>query len=180
MTIKNYGIMWERDAVAWRGVRGNAGHLTGIGPIGTAQKYQNEADFRQQIGVYVLYDDYRVVYVGQAGSGNNDLYSRLKNHLTDHLADRWNKFSWFGIRKVNKNGSLSKQQGELNRNLKSDEVLDLIEGLMINVLEPPLNKQGARWKDIDQYRQIAEGWAAWSEREVLEAIAAKLKIESET
>ena len=151
-----------------------------VGPIGKAQKYQNEADFRQQIGVYVLYDDYRVVYVGQAGSGNNDLYSRLKNHLTDHLADRWNKFSWLGIRKVNKNGSLAKQQGELNRNLKSDEVLDLIEGLMINVLEPPLNKQGARWKDIDQYRQIAEGWAAWSEREVLEAIAAKLEIESET
>lgn len=179
MTIKNFGLMWDRHAVAWSGVRGNAGHLKGIGPIGAPQKDQNEADFRQQIGVYVLYDSDRVVYVGQAGSGNNDLYSRLKNHLKDHLADRWNKFSWFGVRKANNNGSLSKQQGELKRTLNAEDVLDLIEGLMINVMEPALNKQGARWKGVDQYRQLNEGWDAWSEREVLVEIAEKLEIEPE-
>lgn len=178
MTIKNYGLMWERGAVAWTGVRGNAGHLRGKGPIGLPNKHQIEADFREQIGVYVLYDENRVVYVGQAGTGNYDLYSRLKNHLTDHLADRWNKFSWFGIRNVNKDGSLSKQQGELNRTLKADDILNLIEGLMINVLEPPLNKQGARWKEIDQYYQVKEGWAAWSDRDLLIGIAENLEIES--
>ena len=170
--------MWERDSVAWWGVRGKAGHLKGIGPIGFAQKNQIEADFRRQIGVYVLYRENQIIYVGQAGSGNNDLYSRLKNHLTDHLADRWDKFSWFGILNVNKNGSLSKQKGDVNRNLNADDVLDLIEGLMINVLEPPLNKQGARWKGIDQYRQSIDGWDAMTEKEMLEAIAEKLKIET--
>ena len=174
MTIKNYGLMWDRDAVAWTGVKGNAGHLTGLGPIGHAKKDQVQADFRQQIGVYVLYEGRRVVYVGQAGSGNNDLYSRLKNHISDHLADRWDRFSWFGIRNVNKNGSLSKQQGELNRTLTAAEIFDLIEGLMINVLEPPLNKQGARWKGVQQYVQFKEGWAAMSDREILMEIVRKV------
>lgn len=41
MTIKNYGLMWDRDAVAWTGVKGNAGHLTGMGPIGAAKKRSN-------------------------------------------------------------------------------------------------------------------------------------------
>lgn len=143
------------------------------------KKDQTEADFRNQIGVYILYEGRRVVYVGQAGSGNNDLYSRLKNHITDHLADRWDKFSWFGIRNVNKDGSLSKQQGELNRTLKATEIFDLIEGLFINVLEPPLNKQGARWKDVDQYFQLKEGWAAMSDREILMAIARRVEDEGD-
>lgn len=171
--------MWERSAVAWSGVRGNAGHLRGMGPIGVAKKDQIQADFREQIGVYVLYKGERVVYVGQAGAGSNTLYTRLKNHLTDHLADRWDRFSWFGIRNVNKDGSLSKQQGELNRILKADDILDLIEGLMMNILEPPLNKQGPRWKGVNQYYQHKEGWAAWTDREILEAVAEKVDVPHE-
>ena len=178
MSLKNFGLQWEREAVHWGGTRGNAGHLTGTGPIGEAKKNQIDADFRQQIGIYILYNDDKAVYVGQAGSGGHDLFSRLKQHLTDHLADRWNKFSWFGVRKVNKDGSLSKSQGDLNRNLKADEILNLLEGLMINVIEPPLNKQGARWGGIDQYYQVTEGWSSWSNKELLVAIAEKLDIDS--
>lgn len=174
MTIKNYGLMWDRHVVAWTGVKGNAGHLTGHGPIGANKKNQLEADFREQSGVYVLYEERRVVYVGQAGSGNNSLYSRLKNHTTDHLADRWNKFSWFGILNVNRDGSLSKQKGDLNRYLKGSETLDLIEGLLINSLEPPLNRQGARWKKIEQYYQSHSGYEALADREILLEIAERL------
>lgn len=177
MSIKNFGLMWKRESVAWYGVKGNAGHLKGCGPIGSAKKNQIVADFREQIGIYILYDDSRHVYAGQAGNGNNDLYSRLKNHLTDHLAGRWDRFSWFGVRNVNKDGSLSKQQGELNRILKASEILNLIEGLLINTLEPSLNKRGANWKDIDQYFQLEEGWNAWSDREILQAIAEANEIE---
>ena len=89
MTIKNYGLMWERDCVHWSGARGNAGRLMGKGPIGKPNKDQLEVDFRHQIGVYILYRNESVVYVGQAGAGNNTLFSRLKNHFVDHLADRW-------------------------------------------------------------------------------------------
>ena len=178
MSLKNFGIQWEREFVQWDGTRGNAGHLSGIGPIGKPKKHQVKADFREQIGIYVLYSNDKAVYVGQAGSGTQDLYSRLKQHLTDHLADRWNKFSWFGVRKVNKDGSLSKVQGELNRTLKAHEILDLLEGLMINVIEPPLNKQGARWGDIDQYYQFSEGWSSWSNKDLLVAIAEDMGIDS--
>lgn len=177
MSLKNFGLQWEREAVQWSGTRGNAGHLSGIGPIGVAKKNQVTADFRNQIGIYILYNNDKAVYVGQAGSGGHDLFSRLKQHLTDHLADRWNKFSWFGIRNVNKDGTLSKATGELNRTLKSGDILDLIEGLMINVIEPPLNKQGARWGDIDQYYQVAEGWSSWGNKDLLIAIAEELEIE---
>ena len=75
---------------------------------------------------------------GKLGAGNSTLFSRLKNHLSDHLADRWDKFSWFGVRKVNKSGfgvrkvnksgKLSKTKGELNRTLKANEILDLLGG----------------------------------------------------
>lgn len=179
MSIKNFGLQWNRDAVHWYGNKGDAGRLMGEGPIGYAKKNQTQTDFREQIGIYVLYSDGKAIYVGQAGSGNNTLFSRLKQHLTDHLADRWDKFSWFGVRKVNKDGSISKAQGDLNRNLKATEILDLIEGLMINVIEPPLNKQGARWKNIDQYYQFEEGWSSWSNKELLVTIAETLDINPE-
>jgi len=177
MSIKNFGLKWEREAVQWDGTRGNAGHLSGTGPIGAAKKNQVDVDFRKQIGIYILYNDEKAVYVGQAGSGNHDLYSRLKQHRTDHLADRWNKFSWFGVRKVNKDGTLSKAEGDLNRNLKATEILNLIEGLMINVIDPPLNKQGARWGNIDQYYQLSEGWDSWSNKDLLIALAKKFEID---
>lgn len=171
MTIKNYGLMWDRESVRWVGTKGNAATLLGQGPIGNSIKDQVEVDFREQIGVYILYRNEGVVYVGQAGAGNNTLFSRLRNHLTDHLADRWDKFSWFGVRKVNKNGTLSITQGELNRRLKANEILDLLEGLLINVVEPPLNKQGAKWSGIEQYFQLSEGWSAWSDRDLLISLA---------
>ena len=116
MSIKNYGLMWDRDGVRWSGTRGNAGRLMGQGPVGSPIGSQQEVDFRQQIGVYILYRNESVVYVGQTGSGNRRLFARLKDHRTDHLADRWDKFSWFGVRKVNQNGKLSKAEGELNLN----------------------------------------------------------------
>ena len=93
------------------------------------------------------------------------------------MADRWDKFSWFGVRKVNKSGKLSKTKGELNRTLKANEILDLLEGLLINVVEPPLNKQGAKWSSIEQYFQLSEGWSAWSDRDLLIALAEQLEIE---
>ena len=180
MSIKNFGLMWERDKVAWSGVRGNAGHLRGYGPIGHAKRDQHETDFREQIGVYILYEDSKVLYVGQAGARGQSLYKRLKDHTTDHLADRWNRFSWFGIRIVNQTGRLSAAKGQLTRTVTAELMLDLIEGLLINVVEPPLNKQGARWNDIQQYYQLTEGWDDWSNKELLIAIAEKTGIDPES
>src|SRR5580698_4334444 len=87
--IKNYGLMWRRDSVFWgRGY--NRGSLQG-------RRSRRVIDFREQIGVYVLYDEgRRPVYVGQAGQGNARLFNRLRNHRGDALSQRWQYFSWFG------------------------------------------------------------------------------------
>src|SRR3569832_1312077 len=61
--IKNYGLMWRRDAVFW-GKGNRKGVLEG-------RRSGKTINFRDQIGVYVLYDESRrPVYVGQAGQGN--------------------------------------------------------------------------------------------------------------
>ncbi len=53
-------------------------------------------------GVYALYADYELVYVGQTGAGNQRLFRRLRDHKKDHLSERWNRFSWFGTQWVTK------------------------------------------------------------------------------
>jgi len=64
--IKNYGLRWSRDKVDW-GARGPGKGGTLFGKYGTANS-EDVVDFRDQIGVYVLYDkDFDPVYIGQAG-----------------------------------------------------------------------------------------------------------------
>src|SRR5580693_3179674 len=101
MLIQNYGHLWERKYINWG--RGKVkGHLKGY------VTSKRKADFRDQIGIYVLFDkDLKPVYIGQVGRGSKTLFNRLNQHETDHLWNRWEHFSWFGIRRVNKNGKLS-------------------------------------------------------------------------
>jgi hypothetical protein len=63
------------------GKAGRAGHLQGY-PAASAFAI---VDFRQQQGVYCLYDDnFKMVYVGQAGANDgNRLFDRLKQHKID-------------------------------------------------------------------------------------------------
>jgi hypothetical protein len=144
--IKNYGLMWRRDAVSW-GEPGHRGALYGF-------RSGHVVDFRHQIGVYVLYDESRrSVYVGQAG-GRARLFQRLRHHRIDRLADRWQYFSWFGLLTVTKRGNLSKRGAPtkaVRGTLKS--TLNEIEGVLIAATEPPFNKQGARFRGIHRYRQ---------------------------
>jgi hypothetical protein len=155
--IKNYGLMWRRDSVFWgRGGRGSKGLLQG-------QRKRRVIDFRNQIGVYVLYDETRSpVYVGQAGQGNVRLFNRLRSHQRDSLAHRWQYFSWFGLLSVNKSGRLSRHDDKskhVTGTIKS--TLNEIEGVLIAATEPPFNKQGARFRGIARYRQISHADAEY-------------------
>jgi len=147
MLVRNFGVHWERNYINYG--RGRVrGHLRGY-------RSGKQADFREQIGVYVLSDkDLLPVYIGQAGSGQHTLFDRLKRHERDHLWNRWEHFSWFGFRRVNQNGSLS-QHDDVDKSFKATgrQLLNEIEGALITVLEPRLNKQGARWKDAEEYFQ---------------------------
>jgi len=146
--IKNYGLMWSRDAVFW-GHGGRKGTLEG-------QRKGQIIDFREQIGVYVLYDEGRhPIYVGQAGQGNARLFKRLRSHKGDHLADRWRYFSWFGLLAVKKNKQLWGWDDKGKRVTGTiGSLLDEIEGVLIAATEPRFNKQGAKFKGIHQYQQV--------------------------
>ena len=147
--IKNYGFLWDRSHV-YRGKGQHAGHLKGSAaglPL---------ADFREQIGVYVLYDaSQRIVYVGQAGNGNATLFTRLKNHMDGPLWNRWQYFSWVGFKDVNADGSLSAQQSVNSgvSGFKYSDALNEIEGILIEIIEPKLNKQSGRLKNAREYYQ---------------------------
>jgi hypothetical protein len=145
--IKNYGLMWSRDAVLW-GHGGRKGTLEG-------RRKGQIIDFREQIGVYVLYDEgRRPIYVGQAGQGNARLFKRLRSHKGDHLADRWRYFSWFGLLVVNKSKQLSGRDNKGKRVSGTiGSLLDEIEGVLIAATEPKFNKQAAKFQGIHQYEQ---------------------------
>ena len=147
--IKNYGFLWDRSEI-FRGAGSNAGHLKGEAPGLPV------ADFRDQIGVYVLYDSsQRIVYVGQAGNGNATLFGRLKAHMSGRMHNRWEHFSWVGFRDVNANGSLSAHQNiEAGvSGFRYSDALNEIEGILIEIVEPKLNKQSGKLKTAQRYYQ---------------------------
>lgn len=153
MLIHNYGLFWRRENVFWGRGR-KAGHLKGF--LASARTAE-PIDFRDQQGIYVLYDDgFRIVYVGQAGSGGKSrLFNRLKRHTKDLLSDRWARFSWFGVRGVRQNGKLRAENIAAHPQL--NEVLDHIEAVLIAAAEPPHNRQGGRFGDnVDQYLQYRD------------------------
>ena len=160
MLIRNYGLFWNRKDVFWGGVgRGNNGTL-----CGRATRRSELVDFRNQQGVYVLYDDaFKIIYVGQAGAGNQRLFVRLRQHKVDHLSQRWSRFSWFGILPVNSKNQLATISKA--EKIAVDSILDHVEAILLAAAEPPLNLQRGRFgTDVVQYLQqspevIAEGEA---------------------
>lgn len=166
--IRNYGLLWQRKYLHL-GAGSNKGTLLG------ARSGKGIIDFRDQIGIYVLYDkDHIPVYVGQAGNGNATLFGRLKHHTRDHLWNRWDYFSWFGLRRVNPgSGSLS-EHDHAEKVYKSEGslVLGELEGVLIAAMEPKLNKQGARFTEAEQYfQEVDENITELSLEDVLEQIA---------
>jgi hypothetical protein len=80
----------------------------------------------------VLHKEWRVLYVGRVIK--DDLGSRLKTHYRrDWLAGRWDRFSWYGTRGVNKDGTLSKEP--LKKNVSTETVIATLEALLISVAE---------------------------------------------
>lgn len=154
MLIHNFGLFWRRNDVFW-GRPKVRGHLKGVPAKETSAL---PVDFREQAGVYALYDDsFELVYVGQAGAGTGTqyLFSRLKHHARDALADRWTRFSWFGIRWVRRNGKLA--LGASQRFVKSGDILNHIEAILISAAEPPHNRQGGRFgEEVEQYLQYRD------------------------
>jgi hypothetical protein len=147
MIIRSYGVHWRSDRVSW-GTQGVKGTLLGAASRSKAAK---AVDFRDQRGIYALYADYELVYVGQTGSGDDRLFKRLRAHNRDHLSQRWNRFSWFGTQKVTILGQLSADTEKLSGDV--GHVLNILEAVATAISEPRLNLQRGKWGDSKQYYQ---------------------------
>jgi hypothetical protein len=145
--IRTYGLHWTIAHVDW-GRQNSAGTLLGAA---RRSKHARQVDLRDQRGVYALYADYELVYVGQTGAGNQRLFRRLRDHKKDHLSERWNRFSWFGTQWVTKAGALSIDAAGVQES--TEVALNILEALVVAVSEPRLNLQRGRWGKATQYYQ---------------------------
>jgi hypothetical protein len=155
-TIKNFGFMWERDKVHW-GRKGPGGNKRFDGVMVGNKK--RVVDFLEQMGIYVLYDRFeRPIQIGQS----KNIFQRLSQHRTDHLRNRWALFTWFGFYKAGANNELlvKNQASQLRRQITLGESLDEIEAVLIQVLEPRLNRRGPNWIDAEEYLQVTKALEA--------------------
>ena len=159
--IWNYALHWREDRVWW-GSPGYAGCLYGATNRNAPE--ENIIDFREQVGIYALYADYDLIYIGQTGTGNNKLFHRLNAHRSDHLSERWDRFSWFGVLPVTKRNELGSHNTALEytggyRNNDPQgfmaSALNIFEAVSIAISEPRLNLQRGNWnaEDVPQFYQ---------------------------
>ena len=151
MIIRSYGLHWKRAWIDWgRRGPGNGGRILGR----RADRVRSRTvDFRSQAGIYILQDGFRSVYIGQTGTGEDRLWKRLRFHARGSMAERWDRFSWFGIFPVGANGDLVEIDPEVGVNTTVNAVLNHVEGVLISIVEPPLNRQGPRLGDT-QFIQV--------------------------
>jgi hypothetical protein len=128
--INAFGIYWNRNFVHWK----TNPDLLGIQQIGAT-----EVNFKDQRGIYLLYDSREIIYVGQAIE--QTLGQRLKQHTTDRLSGRWDRFSWFGFYSVSDAGHLLDRKKF--ESLDIQVLADILEAILIESIEPRQNrKQG--------------------------------------
>lgn len=149
--IRNMGLFWKRTEVLWKGNR-RVGPQSLLGFRQGARRAGN-VDFWKQVGIYALYAEYQLVYVGQAGIGDKAcIGSRLQRHTKDDLAGRWDMLSWFGLCKVNANLKLGARFGLAKASWNG--IADILEGVLIEVAEPPMNSQRGRFgRGVHRYLQ---------------------------
>ena len=139
--LRAFGMYWRRDAVVWSGKQPR---LLGRQSFGASN-----VDFVSQVGVYLLHDRDRVIYVGRAA---DTMATRLKAHTTDRLGGRWDRFSWFGLRPVNDDGTLGAPTAAWTHLV----VIETLEALLIESLEPPLNRRRGDNFSAVEYIQVED------------------------
>ncbi len=146
--IRSYGEFWSPDLVDW-GRPGAGGHGQLLG-----HAWDKTVDVWDQLGVYVLLHDWQVVYVGRVDATKRSLGSRLREHKNGRLAGRWDRFSWYGIRAVNRTGELGKLG--LRQTASQPTVVRTLESVLLAVTVPLLNKVSATIPGAMLIEQVAE------------------------
>jgi hypothetical protein len=157
MLIKAYGLFWRADEIAWRPGRGSPFRLVGRNTIDRRRLLL--ADMRTQSGIYILYSDHGPYYVGLVGKER--LGPRLRDHyLKDDHRGKWNRFSWFGFRKVlmrkDSEGYCElKDLAERSHGQPAREIED-IEALLIQAFGLSSNKSRMRFRFAQRWDQVKQ------------------------
>lgn len=123
--LRAFGMFWRRENVVWR----QKGRL-----LGRQNVQAQPVDFAKQVGVYLLHDREKVIYVGRA---TDTVYTRLFAHVSDRLEGRWDRLSWFGLKDVSEDGTLTDHLPNWSHNV----VVETLEAALIESLEPAQNRR---------------------------------------
>jgi hypothetical protein len=142
--LRYYGLHWDEQQVKWSG-KGAAQRAVLKGKI-----KRDEYDFGESRGVYALFKDFHLVYVGQAFA--RPLGLRLREHRQDYKAGRWDTFSWFSPSILTQKGRL-KELPSL-KTIKPRELVDTLEAFGILIADPHLNRQRMKIPGATEVKQI--------------------------
>lgn len=149
MLIKSYGLYWNPDIVNWGSPgAGNAGELKGK----VKDNGSHTIDFWKAKGIYVLHNEFRPIYVGKAFG--TLLGPRLRNHLTDRLAGRWDMFSWFSVSAPRFTTKDVSKPGK--RQVSPETVTNTLEALAILIADPALNRKRETLDGAYEAEQLAQ------------------------
>lgn len=139
--IHEYGLRWKASEVDW--------HARSVQLLGRGTWYGEEwaADFSVHRGVYAIYRDGELYYVGL--TKKQGLGARLKQHRATRrnapgkLQDD-DEFSWFGFDRLanvrtDKDGLLRTRRQPLRRMVNPLDSIDDWEAILILVANPPGN-----------------------------------------
>lgn len=134
--INAFGMFWDRHQVSWEG---KPIRLLGMQHVGSRL-----VDFAGQAGVYVLYDIHRAIYVGRVTEQR--LGQRLFEHTRGRLSSRWDRFSWFGVRRVRDDGELTAMP---TAGIGVQTLIATMEALLIEGLEPSQNRRQGDFNAVE-------------------------------
>ena len=156
MIIGAYGLFWEEELVDW-----NARPWRLLGRQGLNSGSLRIVDFRRARGVYILYNDINVYYVGLA-VGNNGIGSRIRDHLNDEHSQLWNRFSWFTFDSPDHEGVIGDDGVETVaqtysgvENLDTKDLIRDLEALLQQAMQPLANKAMTNFAEGEEWYQVA-------------------------
>jgi hypothetical protein len=165
--IKSYGEFWNPDVVQWgRRGRGNRGAL--LGEVKRDNKSM-QIDFWNCKGIYVLYDSFSAIYVGK--TVDRAMGKRIRDHLTDRHAGRWDMFSWYSVSapRFTEGDVRAPGQGQYN----PEQIIETLEALAILIADPRLNRKRESLSGAYEATQVGSAHPQ-TIRHYLETILSKL------
>ncbi|MXY91210.1 MAG: hypothetical protein F4Y89_11830 [Gammaproteobacteria bacterium] len=139
--VRAFGVYWSRNSVNWS----KKPKLLGQQQVGGS----TTVDMYGQIGVYLLFDQREVIYVGRAT--DQPIGKRLLEHTRDRISARWDRFSWFGLYAIS-------EKGDLDSNVPvadSTSLISALEAVLIESLEPRQNRRrGDGFSGIEYIQKV--------------------------